>query len=89
MRYEAMCRAIAEAHRVEEVKDIRDKALAVYARQANDGEAERQCREISLRAEHRAGQPLAGHETARRMLSGPRFSHRGVPVGPTEKVRGV
>jgi long-subunit acyl-CoA synthetase (AMP-forming) len=59
MRYEAMCRAIAEAHRVEEVKDIRDKPLAVYAHQANYGEAERQCREIRLRAERRAGQLLA------------------------------
>jgi hypothetical protein len=62
VRYDAMCRAIAEAHAVDEVKDIRDKARAIemYARQAQNTEAEQQAREIRLRAERKCGQMLAG-----------------------------
>jgi hypothetical protein len=52
-RYEAMCRAIEAAYKVDEVKDIRDQAIAleVYARQAHNTEAERKACEIRLRAE--------------------------------------
>src|ERR1700679_793590 len=59
-RYVAMCTAITECHRVDEVKDIRDKALAleVYAKQAQNMEAERRAIEIRIRAEHRAGELL-------------------------------
>ncbi|MGF6636790.1 hypothetical protein [Paraburkholderia sp. MM6662-R1] len=56
-RYVAMCTAIAECHRVDEVKDLRDRALAleVYARQAKNTDAERKACAIRLRAERRAG----------------------------------
>lgn len=56
-RYDAMCRAIADAYAVDEVKDIHDKAVALetYARQAHNVEAERQACEIRLRAERKAG----------------------------------
>jgi hypothetical protein len=56
-RYDAMCRAIEAAYKVDEVKEIRDQAIALetYARQAHNVEAERQACEIRLRAERRAG----------------------------------
>jgi hypothetical protein len=60
VRYDAMCRAIAEAHAVDEVKDIRDKARAIemYARQAHNTVAEERAREIRIRAERRCGEML-------------------------------
>jgi hypothetical protein len=55
-----MCRAIARAHAVDEVKDIRSKARAIemYTRMAQNREAERQATEIRLRAERRCGELL-------------------------------
>jgi hypothetical protein len=60
IRYDAMCLAIAECHRVDEVKDIGDKAMAleVYAKQAGNKDAERKACEIRLRAERRTGELL-------------------------------
>jgi len=66
VRYDEMCRAIAEAYRVDEVKDIRDKAMAIalYARQANNHEAELQAIQIRVRAERKAGELLKEIPTA-------------------------
>lgn len=60
IRYDAMCQAIAECERVDEVKDIRDKAMAIeaYAKQAMNTEAERQACNIRLRAERKVGKML-------------------------------
>jgi hypothetical protein len=66
VRYDTMCRAIDAAHKVDEVKDIRDKAVALehYARQAQNTDAERHAAEIRLRAERKAGQLLGKIEKA-------------------------
>jgi hypothetical protein len=83
-RYDAMCRAIEAAYKVDEVKDIRDQAIALetYARQAHNVEAERQACEIRLRAERKAGKLSAELE---RSNPGKRKKDLGSAVQPKSK----
>ncbi len=68
IKYDAACKAIADAQSVDEAKDIADKSVALqaYAKQANNPEMERMAAEIRLRAKRRIGQISKKLETQER-----------------------
>ena len=83
IKYDSMIRAIAVCHDIDEIKEIRDKALAFekYAQVAMNTDAEYQCAEIRVRAERKAGKLLANMEKAKR---GPDKSGQGSQRGTAE-----
>lgn len=64
IKYDAACRAIAAAKRVDEVKRIRDVSIAMraYARQANNHDLEADAIEIRMRATRRMDQMRQGQK---------------------------
>jgi N6-adenosine-specific RNA methylase IME4 len=71
-RYDAACRALAEAKAVDEVKDIRDQAMAMrlYAKQAKNRELEADAYELRVRAERKLGELIAAQKATVGLATG-------------------
>ena len=94
IRYDNACRALAEARSVDEVKDVRDKAIAMaaYARQARNRDLEADAIEIRLRATRRLDQLRQAQKTTVGLNEGGRPRKTGVsdtPVVPTLASQGI
>jgi N6-adenosine-specific RNA methylase IME4 len=92
--YDAACRALAEAKAVDEVKDIRDLAVAMaaYARQAKNCEAEADAVEIRLRATRKLDELRRAQKETVGLSQGGRPAKTGLsenPVLPTLAMQGI
>jgi N6-adenosine-specific RNA methylase IME4 len=91
IKYDAACKAIAEAKSLDEVKDIADKAAALkeYARRAKNKQGEIDFAEVRMRAvrkwgqmyseaeKHEGGRPITGN-TVRPVIETPTLKDMGV-----------
>jgi hypothetical protein len=92
-KYEAACRALAEARSIDEVKDIRDVSIAMkaYARQANNHEMEADAVEIRMRATRRLDQLRQAQKATVGLAKGGGGKHgrKRVVEKPTLKDAGI
>jgi len=94
VRYDAACRALAEARSVDEVKDIRDQAVAMaaYAKQAKNKDLEADAVEIRMRATRRLDQLSQAQKETVGLNQGGRPTKTGFsdnPVLPTLAMQGI
>jgi N6-adenosine-specific RNA methylase IME4 len=84
--YEHACRALADAKSVDEVKDIRDKAVAMaaYARQAKNRELESDAVEIRMRATRRMDQMRQAQKESVGLAEGG-WKSRGLDKNPQDE----
>ena len=89
--YDSACRALAKARSVDEVKDIRDKAVAMehYARQAKNRDLEADAVEIRMRATRKLDQLRQAQKETVGLNSGAagggkKASPRGLLVNPRD-----
>jgi DNA modification methylase len=83
VKYDAACRALAAAKSVDEVKDIRDKAMAMklYAKQAKNKTLEADAAEIRELAEYRLGEMIEAQGQAGLLNPGTRLKGGGKGAG--------
>lgn len=91
IKYDAACRALAEAKAVDEVKDVRDRAMAMqlYAKQAKNRQLEADAFEIRLRAERRVGEMMATQRAVVGLHEGGRPSANRVSEKPSLAENGI
>ena len=84
VRYDAACRALAEAKAVDEAKKIRDvsEAMRAYARQAKNKQLEIDAAEIRIRAERRVGELMQAQRETVGLADGGDAMRARVTDGP-------
>src|ERR1700722_8420067 len=87
VKYDAACRALAEAKSVDEVKDIHNEAAAraAYARQAKNKDLEANAMGIRMRAERRLGELMKAQDEAVGLSKGGRPPKTGLSENPVSK----
>jgi hypothetical protein len=88
IRYDAACKALAEAKAVDEVQDIRNKAdaMRIYGMQAKNKTLEIDAAEIRIRAERKLGELLIQQKADTGLNTGNQFKHAAVPTGNRREI---